>query len=129
MQAFSRDRERKELGKSGEEIAAKFLQKKGYRILERNYRCRLGEIDLVAKKSGDLLFVEVKTRRSSESVSPPELVDFRKQRQISRAAQHYLAVKKCQDRGADFAVLIIDWSKESPSCELIENAFFLAWGY
>lgn len=129
MQAFSRDRGRKEFGKTGEEIAASYLEKNGFRILERNYRCRLGEVDLIVEKEDRLLFVEVKTRRSTDAVSPLELVPPSKQRHISRVAQHYVAAKGFQERTGDFALLIVDWSREVPSCELIEGAFSLAWGY
>jgi putative endonuclease len=125
MQADLND---KELGKTGEEIGARYLEKLGFRILERNYRCRLGEVDLIVEKKGVLSFVEVKTRRSVDAVSPLELISKTKQVHISRVAQHYFATKK-ETRGADFALLIVDWSGPHPVCELIESAFPLAWGY
>ena len=123
------DASRKGLGREGEEVAARYLEKQGFRILERNYRCRLGEVDLIVERNGTIHFVEVKTRRSTDTVSPLELVPYGKQRHISRVAQHYLAAKRLQDRSADFALLIVDWSRKEPSCELLEGAFDLVWGY
>jgi putative endonuclease len=123
------DNGRKELGRTGEEIAAAFLKKKGFRILEQNYRCRLGEVDLIVEKEDAILFVEVKTRRSVDTVSPLELISRGKQFHISRVAQYYLAKKRFQEKSASFALLVVDWSGPAPSVELIENAFLLAWGY
>ena len=127
----------KALGKTGEDLAALHLKDRGFRILERNYRCRLGEIDLIVEKKGGkkgekkgaLFFVEVKTRRSLDAVSPRELISYTKQRHISKTAQYYLASRRRDDRPAEFAVLIVDWSRNPPACEFIENAFPLAWGY
>ncbi len=73
-----------------EEMAAAFLQEKGYRILERNYRDRYGEIDLIARDGRYLVFVEVKYRHSSASGYPEEAVDSRKQARIRHAASYYL---------------------------------------
>ncbi len=73
-----------------EELAAGFLQEKGYRILERNYRDRYGEIDLIARDGACLVFVEVKYRRNSASGFPEEAVDARKQERIRHAASYYL---------------------------------------
>ena len=130
MQGLS-DAEKKGFGRAGEDLAAQFLRSRGYQILEKNYRCRLGEIDLIVQdgKNQDIHFVEVKTRHSVASVSPYELVPYGKQRRISRAAQHYIAAKRLGDVSADFAVLIVDYSQGSPQFELIENAFPLAWGF
>ena len=81
----------RKLGIYGEELACKYLQAKGYVILERNFRCRrFGEIDIVASKAGVLSFIEVKTRRSSRYGKPAEAVTLAKQRKIYRVAQYYL---------------------------------------
>lgn len=117
------------MGGEGEDLAVEFLKKKGFHILERNYRCRLGEVDIIAQKAGKIFFVEVKTRRSRESVSPLELLSRAKQRHISRVAQNYISVRKCHDTAADFSLLFVDYSHPNPVCELIESAFDLAWGY
>ena len=81
----------RKLGLYGEDLACKYLQAKGYVILERNFRCRrFGEIDIVASKAGVLSFIEVKTRRSSRYGKPAEAVTLAKQRKIYRVAQYYL---------------------------------------
>ena len=82
--------ERLKLGAAGEEAAARYLRKLGARILERNFRSPVGEIDIIARLKKQLLFVEVKTRSSGVFGSPAEAVGPRKQRQIIRAAQWYL---------------------------------------
>ena len=128
MQGLS-DAEKKRLGRGGENLAADFLMAKGYRIRERNYRCRLGEVDLIIERKGEISFVEVKTRRSIDEVSPRELVPYGKQVHISKVAQHYIAVKNLHDTAADFAVLIVDVSQGAPRFEFIEGAFPLVWGY
>ena len=81
------------VGSRYEEETAAFLQKNGYRILEKNFRDRRGEIDLIAKDGRTLVFVEVKYRSTNESGLPEEAVDLRKQRQISRVAAWYLTEK------------------------------------
>lgn len=81
---------RRKLGKEMENLAAQKLEAMGYRILEANYRCPAGEIDLVARHGSYLVFVEVKYRRGEVSGSPEEAVDQRKQRVISRVALYYL---------------------------------------
>ena len=119
----------KDLGHEGEGLAAAFLERQGFRILERNYRCRLGEVDLIVEKKGTIHFVEVKTRRSVNKVSPLELISKNKQRHISRVAQHYFAQKKLSDVSGDFSLVIVDWSQQDPSCEFLPGVFELAWGY
>lgn len=119
----------KELGRDGESLAAAYLRDLGYKIRERNYRCRQGEVDVIVERKGTITFVEVKARRSVEAVSPRELVTLPKQRHISKAAQHYLASRRLNDVNADFAVLIIDHSSPTPQFEFIPHAFELAWGY
>lgn len=79
-----------ETGRFGESAAAAFLQQEGYLLLERNYRCRAGEIDLIARKNGALHFIEVKTRRNQYYGRPCEAVNREKQQKIRRAAMWYL---------------------------------------
>ena len=87
------------LGIYGEDLACKYLQAKGYVILERNFRCRrFGEIDIVASKAGVLSFIEVKTRRSSRYGNPAEAVTLAKQRKIYRVAQYYLQMRGLASR-------------------------------
>ena len=78
------------VGQEKEELAAEFLKRHGYEILEMNYRCRRGEIDIVARSGGYLVFVEVKYRGSGAAGLPVEAVDRRKQQRISYTARHYL---------------------------------------
>ena len=119
----------KSLGREGEALAAEFLVRQGYRILERNYRCCLGEIDLIAEKGGDLFFVEVKSRRSLEEVSPFELISDSKQRHLSRVALHYVACNRFHDRNGSFALVAVDYSGPRPQCELVLDIFDLQAGY
>lgn len=87
--------ERQELGRFGEERAALFLRRKGCRILERNYRCRQGEIDLIARKGEYLCFVEVKLRRDDSHGQAREFVTTAKQRRILAAALFWLSEHEC----------------------------------
>lgn len=122
----SRGARNQSLGKLGEELAAAFLQRKGYRILERNYRCRCGEVDVVAKDGKSIVFVEVKTRRSQCCGDPQQSVTLFKQSQISRAAQTWLAANNLQDASARFDVVAISLDEsDRPRIDHIENAFDL----
>ena len=79
------------LGRRGEREAARFLKRRGYHILNRNYTCRAGELDIVAADGETLVFVEVKTRSGDAAGYPENAVDRRKRVQITRAARHLLA--------------------------------------
>jgi putative endonuclease len=116
-------KERLSLGRMGEDVAAKILKEAGYRIIERNYRCRGGEVDIVALDGKTVVFVEVKTR-SSEEYGPPQLaVDGRKQRQLTRAAMTYLKEKRLLTWSARFDVVGIVVRGKSHEVEHIKNAF------
>jgi len=78
------------LGQTGEKIAATYLQNKGYKILERNWRGRFGEIDIIAQEKNQIVFVEVKARQSKDFGLPEEAVDFKKQNKLVRTALEYL---------------------------------------
>ncbi len=113
---------KKTLGKEGEDRAAQFLAKKGYKILERNYSTRSGEIDLVALHNGEVVFVEVKTR-TSDSYGAPELaVNPRKQLRMIKAALGYIKYKKLHQMPCRFDVVAITTTDEK-GVELIQNAF------
>ena len=108
------------LGRRGEELAGKFLKKAGYKILESNYRGRLGEIDLVAEDGDCLVFVEVKTRGSLACGHPLESIDSRKQRQLIKAAREYLAEHDAEERVCRFdAVSVLFGDEQQPIIELI----------
>jgi putative endonuclease len=81
---------KKELGDRGEDIAAKYLQQQGYRIVQRNYRSRYGEVDIICAQHGILVFVEVKTRTSNAFGSPEESITPTKQAHIRKVALIYL---------------------------------------
>lgn len=118
--------ERISKGKRGEDLAAAFLIKEGYKILERNFRCPLGEIDIVALDNGILAFVEVKTRSSNYFGLPEEAVNSRKRHQMAKTAQFYISSKRLFNNLARFdvvAVTIIDGKEE---VRVIRNAFDLA---
>ncbi len=117
---------RQHLGQNGEEIAAALLGENGYRILARNYRCKCGEIDIIAKQGDTLVFLEVKTRTGMAYGSPSAAVTLKKQRQISRTAQYYLAVHNLFDAPARFDVVsVIITPHQLPRIEIIANAFDL----
>lgn len=83
----------KNLGKEGEAVAAEYLRRKGYRVIEENYRTRRGEIDLICEQKGSIIFVEVKTRKSLYFGHPEEAVDSRKRKKVVEIALNYLAEK------------------------------------
>jgi putative endonuclease len=114
------------LGKAGERLAEQYLRKKGYKIVERNYRCTVGELDLIVLDQRVVVFVEVKTRTGHGFGTPLEAVEFRKQRKMIQAAQFFLAAKGLQQRDARFDVVGVSWPGREPIVEHIENAFELA---
>lgn len=116
------------LGVQGEKIARQFLQKAGYRILEVNWRGRLGEIDLIAEDGDCLVFIEVKTRRSTACGHPLESIDCRKQRQLIKAAREYLGVHGYEERFCRFDAVAVLQGDGRPQLELIKNAFELDGG-
>ena len=110
-------------GKEGEKIAADFLKKNGYRIVEINFRCPIGEIDIIAKERADLVFVEVKTRKSRELGYPEQAVGPRKQKKMSQLALWYLQKRKIIDTNSRFDVVAITLMPEKNEIRLIRNAF------
>ena len=118
-------RQRQELGRRGEELARDFLVRAGYRILAGNYRTRGAELDLVAEEGGELVFIEVKSRRGTAFGSGLEAVDRRKQLRIGRAAREYLVRERAGHRAARFDVVAISFAGGQPEIELVKNAFEL----
>jgi putative endonuclease len=110
-------------GRTGERAAEAHLVRAGYRILARNYRCALGEIDLVALDRRTVAFVEVKARRGTAAGAPLEVVTRRQQRRIVRAARHYLARERLLDRFVRFDVVGVWLDHDPPRCELVRGAF------
>jgi putative endonuclease len=111
-------------GKEGEQIALAHLRKNGYRICETNFRCPLGEIDIIAReKTNEIIFIEVKTRKSDQLGYPEEAVGWRKQRKLSQLALWYLQKKKMSDIHARFDVIAITLLPRGNEIKLIKNAF------
>lgn len=123
--AADHDQQRKSLGVRGEDMAVDFLEKKGYTILCRNYRCRSGEIDIIARRKKILSFIEVKTRRTRAFGTPQEAVTPRKQHKIGRVALDFLQRHKLENQPARFDVVAVDFSCGDGLIEFIENAFEL----
>jgi putative endonuclease len=115
----------KPLGRRGEDAAAKYLKRHGYRLIARGVRSRLGELDIIAADRRTVVFVEVKTRRSAEAGHPAEAVDMNKQRRMTRAALAYLKAHGLLDHAARFDVVAVTWPEDSrrPIVELYRNAF------
>lgn len=120
--------ERLSLGKKGEELAVCQLKELRYKILERNFKCSLGEIDIIARDKNILVFVEVKTRATRDFGGPAAAVNERKQRQLSRVALTYLNQKKLFHVPARFDVIAVELIPPSPRIEVIRNAFELCYG-
>jgi putative endonuclease len=116
---------RRELGRRGEAVAEAFLRSQRYTIVARNYRCRAGEIDLVVLDGRVLVFVEVRSRRGTTAGTPLESVDGRKQAQVARVAQHFLAARRWGDREARFDVVGVRFDAEPPAVEHVRGAFEL----
>jgi putative endonuclease len=119
---------RQQFGKESEFIAVRHLKKNGYKILEQNYRNKLGEIDIIAKDKGTLVFVEVKARRSDLFGNPKWALTPKKQRKISMVALYYLKAIKQSNVKARFDVVSISSAEDKPKVEIIKNAFELAYG-
>ncbi len=119
------------LGRHGEQLAEKYLKKKGYRIIERNFNGRFGELDLIVSKSKVLVFVEVKTRTGTAYGAAKEAVDARKAGRIIKAAKEYMHKKDlAEDTALRFDVIGItveggaeNAGKSEPAVEHIEAAF------
>ena len=109
---------KQKLGKFGEDMAVSILEKMGYRILERNFRTKLGEVDIIAEENKDLVFIEVKNRRNLSFGSPQSSVNLRKQMRLVRLALVYVKMKNLR-RNIRFDIFAI----EGRNYEVIKNAF------
>jgi len=116
-----------QFGKDSESKAVDFLKKNGYKILETNYRNSIGEIDIIAKNKGALVFVEVKARSSFRFGNPKYAIGLKKQRKISMAALCYLKATRQTKVKARFDVVIILSSAKTSQIKIIKNAFELAY--
>ena len=118
---------KQKIGKKGETIAVRYLKKKGYKIIEQNYRSKAGEIDIIAREKRTLIFVEVKTRSSRSFGSPKWAVTPKKQKAISMAALYYLKITNQTNADARFDVVSILARGADTQIELVRNAFDLAY--
>jgi putative endonuclease len=113
------------VGEKGEEIAVKYLKKKGYKIVERNYQSRIGEIDIIALDKNTLVFIEVKSRYSQRYGDPIEAVDNRKKEQISKMAKMYLNRKRLWHLNCRFDVVSIVFKENKPIVKILKDAFWI----
>lgn len=111
----------REEGLRGEEMAIKTLKSKGYKIVERNHRNRLGEIDVIAEEGGCLVFVEVKNRNTALFGEALCSIDERKKRHLVRAALLYMKMHHCFNKSVRFDVIGID----SERVKIVKNAFLV----
>jgi putative endonuclease len=118
---------RRGVGQRGEDLAQELLRKKGYEILERNFKSPLGEIDIIAREGKTLAFVEVKTRLSADFGTAKWAVGPKKQRKLSMVALDYLKRRSFPDQAARFDVVAIDLNQGQEKVELFRNAFDLAY--
>jgi len=112
-----------ELGQIGEKLAYIELTRMGYKIVAQNYRCRMGEIDIIAEDGETLVFVEIKTRSKTETSVAKEAVNIRKQHQIAKVALAYMKNNDFMDKRARFDVVAISMKGSEPYIEIIKNAF------
>ena len=116
-------RARQTLGRFGEDLACAELERRGYVILTRRYRDRAGELDIVARDGGTLVFVEVKTREGHDYGEASEAVTRRKRSRMTRLAWDYLMRNDIKDCPCRFDVVSIHMENELPVIELYANAF------
>lgn len=93
------------IGKFGEDEAEKYLRKKGYKILERNFNCRCGEIDIIALENNEIVFIEIKARASLKYGYPSEAVTKYKLKHIYKTAEYYLYTRKLQNQNTRIDVI------------------------
>jgi putative endonuclease len=110
-------------GKDGERAAAEYLLSSGVKILDRNFCCPLGEIDLIAKDGKTIVFVEVRSRQLDGLCSPEESITLTKRRRLTRTALWYLKQEGLQNFHTRFDVVAIRWNGDSPDINWIVNAF------
>lgn len=112
-------------GDKGEEAAARFLRKRGLKVLERNWRFRQWELDIICRDGDTLVFVEVKTRKTGGMGTPADALDHKKQARLVKAASHYLSRNDAWDEPCRFDFVAVLDSGASMDVEHIENAFDL----
>jgi putative endonuclease len=114
---------RQALGKLGEELACEELKKRGYTVIDRRFRTRCGELDIIARDAGVLVFVEVRSRTGCRFGTPLESVTWKKRQRISRMAAAYLCVKRLSGVACRFDVVSIVDQGGVKTIELLKGAF------
>ena len=112
----------KEIGKLGEDLATKYLETLGYQIIERNFRCKVGEIDIIAKDKDEVVFIEVKSRKILSYGKPGDAVDRIKRKHIYRAAEYYLLIHNGLDIYTRIDVIEVYLNKEKYRINHIKKA-------
>jgi len=119
-----------EIGKRGESLAAEYLEARGYRVLERNYRFQRAEVDLICfepadrpEDGGEIVFVEVKTRRSGRFGAPESAVDAAKQKNVLKAARSFLYEHRMERARCRFDVISVNLAGTSPVIDHFIGAF------
>jgi len=120
------DDKRQTLGQLGETLACDELRRRGYAILERRYRTRYGEIDIVARHGDVLVFVEVKARAGAAFGSGAEAVTVHKQRRVAQMAADFLVRRRLHDRPCRFDVVSVAVGEGAPRVEVIAGAFVVS---
>ncbi len=115
--------DRHQKGQLGEDIAKEHLTKLGFKILEHGFRCKTGELDIIAEKNKEYYFVEVKTRWSNDYGDPLESITPAKQKQVIKAAKFYIAKKRLFNAGCHLSAIGVDMSGDAPKVEFIADAF------
>lgn len=114
----------REKGKYGEDIACRYLESKGYKIIKRNFHfSKISEIDIICEKDDTLVFVEVKARSSTEYGDPILAINEAKQKSLRKAAEGYLYINKINDKACRLDVVLVDTYSNPPKAKHIENAF------
>lgn len=117
------NKSRQSVGRYGEELALTYLLKKGCSLVEKNYRLRSGEVDIIVLDGDTLVFVEVKTRKTTHFGSPFDAVDYRKQQQISQTALAFIHQQGDEGLAVRFDVLAVFLDSRQPRIEWLKNAF------
>lgn len=117
--------ERLSLGKFGEDLAFREIKGLGYKRIIRNYRCPLGEVDLIAMDGDTLVFIEVKTRKGRSLAYAKEAVNAKKRRQLSKVALFYMKFNKLNEVRARFDVVAVSLAGSEQQVEVVRNAFEL----
>ena len=121
--------ERKRLGSHGEDLAVEFLKRQGYQILQRNFKLKFGEIDIIAQEGDTICFIEVRTKTGNEMGTPFESITPSKQRKLSKLALAYLKnqYKSVEVRARFDVVAVVAENGKEEKIEIIKNAFEV-WG-